>query len=88
MNPGVGGGTHRRRATFDRCSVRRGVFVWSFAVLFLSSRVLCGAALVVCLCVWPVSLHTLPTAGLALASWPLGFSRYISAVRTLRGILT
>ena len=43
-HPGVGGGTHRRRATFDRCSVRGGeggVRVWSFVVLFLSCRVFC-----------------------------------------------
>jgi len=36
----VGGGTHRRRATFDRCFVRGGwFFVYSFVVLFLSCRV-------------------------------------------------
>jgi len=35
-------------------------FVWSFVVLFLSCRVLCGVVLVVCLCVWPVSLLTKP----------------------------
>ena len=41
-----------RRATFDRCKVRGGwFFVWSFVVLFLSCRVLCGVVLVVCLCV-------------------------------------
>jgi len=33
-------------------------FVWSFVVLFLSCRVFCGVVLVVCLCVWPVSLLT------------------------------
>jgi len=39
--------------TLDRWSVRGGgwFFVWSFEVLFLSCRVLCGVVLVVCLCV-------------------------------------
>jgi len=41
IHPGVGGGTHRRRATFDRCKVR-GVVL---------RVVVCGAVLVVCLCV-------------------------------------
>jgi len=41
LHPGVGGGTHRRRATFDRCQVR-GVVL---------RVVVCGVVLVVCLCV-------------------------------------
>jgi len=44
-HPGVGGGAHRRRATFDRCEVR-GVIL---------RVVVYGVVLVVCLCVWPVS---------------------------------
>ena len=57
-HPGVGGGTHRRRATFDRCKVR-GVAL---------RVVVCGVVLVVpcvvwvcsccVLCVWPVSVIT------------------------------
>ena len=57
----VVGGTHRRRATFDRCSVGGGGSscgrLWC-----CSCRVLCGGAPVMCLCVWPVSLLTHPAA--------------------------
>jgi len=46
-HPGVGGGTHRRRATFDRCEVR-GVFLRVVVVVLICS----------CVCVRPVSLYT------------------------------
>jgi len=39
--PGVRGGTHRRRATVDRCHVR----------VVVLRMVVCGVVLVVCLCV-------------------------------------
>jgi len=41
-HPGVGGRTHRHRATFDRCRVRIVLCVWSCVLLFVVCRVLCG----------------------------------------------
>jgi len=40
-HPGVGGGTHRRRATFDRCQVRGWSCMWLFVVLFVSCICVC-----------------------------------------------
>jgi len=57
-SPGVGGGTHRRRATFDRCEVQGGGSLCGCLLWCCSCRVVCCVVLVVCLCVCPVSLHT------------------------------
>ena len=46
----IGGGTHRRRATFDRCEVR-GSGSSCGRVRCCSCRMLCGVVLVVCVCV-------------------------------------
>jgi len=45
----------------DFIYLRGWFFVWSFVVLFLSCRALCGVLRVVCVCGWPVSLLTLLT---------------------------
>jgi len=46
-HPGVGGSTHRRRATFDRCQVREVVL----------RVVVCGVVLAVCLCEYAPAAH-------------------------------
>ena len=65
-------------ATFDRCSVRGLVLLWSFMVLFLSYDVLCGVVLV--LVVWLCDLFLFLRFRRAAVSGE-------TAVRALRGEL-
>jgi len=64
--------------------VRGGFFVWSFVVLFLTCRVLRCVDVVVCLCVWPVSLLTdTPASALPPHLYAAFFHRAFSHTRRL-----